>query len=64
MTFFGKPFVCDGTWRAPDSNKIFHAAIANLHTANNQKGVYQEACKDQFMKMTGTRGVFIILAAP
>ena len=34
---FGKPFVCDGTWRAPDSNKIFNAAIANLHTANNQK---------------------------
>ena len=43
---FGKPFVCDGTWRAPDSNKIFNAAIANLHTANNQKGVYHEACKD------------------
>ena len=43
---FGKPFVCDGTWRAPDSNKIFNAAIANLHTANSQKGVYHEACKD------------------
>ena len=43
---FGKPFVCDGRWRAPDSNKIFNAAIANLHTANNQEGVYHEACKD------------------
>ena len=43
---FGKPFVCDGTWRAPDSNKIFNAAIANLHTANSQKGVYHEVCKD------------------
>ena len=42
---FGKPFVCDGTWRALDPNKIFNAAIANLHTANNQKGVYHEACK-------------------
>ena len=43
---FGKPFVCDGTWRAPDSNKIFNAAIASLHTANNQKDVYCEAYKD------------------
>ena len=36
---FGKPCVCDGTWRAPDSNKIFNPAIANLHTANTKKGV-------------------------
>ena len=43
---FRKPFVCDGTWRAPDSNKIFNAAIANLDMANNQRGVYHEACKD------------------
>ena len=37
---------CDGTWRAPDSNKILNAAIANLHTAYNQKHVYCEACHD------------------
>ena len=43
---FGKPFVCDEIWRAPDSNKIFNAANANLHAPNNQKGVYHEACKD------------------
>ena len=39
----GKPFFCDGTWRAPDSNKIFNAGIANLHTDNNQKDIYCEA---------------------
>ena len=62
-----KPFACDGTWRAPDSNKILNAAIANLHTANNQKGVYHEACNcslaihenDQYK-----RGVLVILAVP
>ena len=43
---FGQPIVCDGAWRAPDSIKTFNAAIANLHTANNQNGVYYEACKD------------------
>ena len=65
---FGKAFVCDGTWRAPDSNKIFNAAIANLHTANNQKGVYREACKDCLAIHENDRykglGVFVILAAP
>ena len=44
---FGKPFfVCDETWRVPDSSEILNAVIGNLHTANNQKSVYHEACKD------------------
>ena len=46
MTFLGNAFVCDGTSRAHNSNKIFNSAITNLHTANNQKGVYHEAFKD------------------
>ena len=63
---FGKPFLCDGTWRAPYSNKNFIAGIANLSTANNQKGVYHEACKDclALHENDWYKGVFVILAVP
>ena len=60
----GKPFVCDGTWRAPDSNKILNAAISNLQTADNQKVYIMRLAKIalQFLKMASTKAVFIILA--
>ena len=61
---FGKPFVCNGTWRAPDSNKIFNVAIANLPITQKEYIMRLAKISLQFMKMTSTRSVFVILAVP
>ena len=59
---FGKPFLCDRLL----TPITICAAIANLSTANNQKGVYHEACQDclALHENDWYKGVFVILAVP